>query len=378
MDHQTNHEMDQEIDQEKDSDMTPHRVLPTFFASARQKTLLSVRSTVGTGLILSTLIPWALVLWAPSVWAQAGDTQAGNKQQGELFAEPFVVEHYMVQIDEFGERYEAPTVVDTYGGSWIVSERVDHSRLVVDLARAEITEIRPIDGTYWKVSFNRLKELIEKAAELEGTRPEIDPADLPGGKASTAGKGKATKRRNADDWRVEEGRASVADSSGMPTKAASLMSSEGVRHLRLHPTGADALKSNRGGGGGGHTAELWVSPKVKVEAGARAALARFERDALGSEGAMEAAREFADGAFPIRTIRSETKSDGGTGQIEDVVLRLEKIESLDRNLVRIPEGLRRVPHPLEGLVAFLERENQRQKMMSGEAVSTDGYGGGES
>ena len=365
MHQEIDHEMDQEIDQDKDFDMAFHRVFSILRASARQRILLAV---VGLGLTLA----------ASAASAQAGDTQSGDKQQGELFAEPFVVEHYMVQIDEFGERYEAPTVVDTYGGSWIVSERVDHSRLVVDLARAEITEIRPLDGTYWKVGFDRMKELMEKVAELEGTRPEIDPADLSGGKALNAGDGKATRRRNAGDWRVEEGRAGISDSAGMPTKAASLMSSEGVRHLRLHPTGPDALKAKGGpGGGAGHTAELWVSPKVKVERGARAALARFERDALGSEGAMEAAREFVDGAFPIRTIRQETKSDGRTGQIEDVVVRLEKIESLDRNLVRIPEGLRRVPHPLEGLVAFLERENQRQKMMSGEAVSTDGYGGGE-
>lgn len=366
IDHEMDQEIDHEIDQDKDFDMALHRVLSIFRASARQSFLLPV---VGLGLILA----------ASAAWAQVGDTQSGDKQQGELFAEPFVVEHYMVQIDEFGERYEAPTVVDTYGGSWIVSERVDQSRLVVDLARAEITEIRPLDGTYWKVGFDRLKELIEKVAELEGTRPEIDPAALPTDDPLTSDKGSNAKRRNAADWRVEEGRAAVSDSVGMPAKAASLMSSEGVRHLRLHPAGSDAHKSRGGPGGGvGHTAELWVNPKVKVERGARAALARFERDALGSEGAMEAAREFADGAFPIRTIRSETKSDGRKGQIEDVVVRLEKIESLDRNLVRIPEGLRRVPHPLEGLVAFLERENQRQKMMSGEAVSTDGYGGGES
>lgn len=360
------HKMDHELHQDKDFEMTLHRVLSTLRAATRP-------------------MAWALGL-AMAFSSSSALAQSGGLPSGELFAEPFVVEHYMVQIDEFGERYEAPMVVDTYGGSWIVSERVDHSRLVVDLARAEITEIRPLDGTYWTVGFDRMKVLMERVTELEGTRPEIDPA-LPTGQALTPGKAAQSQRRSAEDWRVEEGRAAAdrgTDRARMPAKAASLMSSEGVRHLRLHPVASDSDHFKRGtdkrgtDSSGGATAELWVSPKVKVKSGARAALARFERDALGAEGQMEAAREFVDGAFPIRTIRQEKKSDGSVGHIEDVVIRLEKIESLDRNLVRIPEGLRRVPHPLEGLIAFLERENQRQKMMSGEASSTDtdGYGGG--
>jgi hypothetical protein len=40
---------------------------------------------------------------------------------------------------------------------------------------------------------------------------------------------------------------------------------------------------------------------------------------------------------------------------------------LDPELVAIPEGLRRVPHPLESTVRFLEEDAERNAAMSGAA-----------
>ena len=80
-------------------------------------------------------------------------------QAGSLFPQPFQVRHHLVQDDGDGSRFASDTVTDTYGGSWIISERPDGSRLVVDLTRREVTGIQPDKGTYWTVSFDRLGEL---------------------------------------------------------------------------------------------------------------------------------------------------------------------------------------------------------------------------
>lgn len=303
-----------------------------------------------------------------------GPATPSTAAAGELFPEPFLVEHYMVQEDETGERYTAPTVVDTYGGSWIVSERPDGSRLVVDLARADLTEIRPAAGTYWTLGFDRLQRLIRRVNELEGTKPEPTGNEPQGAKSRRA---EAPEPRIlASQWRLEDGVTRAEHGDRLPRKSASMVTAGGIRHLKVFAPEGDATRKSRGTDE--PVAEAWVDPAIRLNPAARAALARFERDALGSSSVMEAIRNHSDGAFAIRTKRREVKSDGQAGLVEDVVLRLEKIEAFDRDLVRVPEGLRRIPHPLEGLLAFMEREDRRQKMMSGEgSVDGDGYGGGE-
>src|SRR3954468_13001252 len=77
---------------------------------------------------------------------------AAGAQLGPLFPEPFRVEHHLVQDDGDGSRFVGEPVTDTYGGSWIVSQRPDGSRLIVDLVRRELTEVRTAKGVYWTVS----------------------------------------------------------------------------------------------------------------------------------------------------------------------------------------------------------------------------------
>jgi hypothetical protein len=53
------------------------------------------------------------------------------------------------------------------------------------------------------------------------------------------------------------------------------------------------------------------------------------------------------------------------GRVEDVTTRVESLERFPAELVAIPEGLRRGPHPLEGTLRFLEEEAKRNAAMAG-------------
>ncbi len=276
--------------------------------------------------------------------------------QGGFFDPPFVVEHHLVQVDERGDRFAAPPVVDTYGGSWIVSQRADGSRVVVDLARREITEIHAERGTYSTVGFERLAEVMKRVAELEGTRPESTEAPY-----KTLG-----ERRSAADWQIREGNTQASLVTKSVAGTSPLLRGKNVRYLRIEARDGSAKASvghADGGEAGSVAAEVWVDPSIRINASARSAIADFERSALGTEGLMEAAREFVDGAIPVHTVRAASKS--GDRQVEDVVTRLEKLERFDRSLIAVPEGSRRVPHPLEGLMAYLEKEEERIRIMSG-------------
>ena len=91
-----------------------------------------------------------------------------SAQPGPLFPEAFRVEHHLVQDDGDGSRFVGEAVVDTYGGSWIVSQRPDGSRLIVDFARRELTEVRVDRGVYWTVSFGRFAELRSRLRAAQG------------------------------------------------------------------------------------------------------------------------------------------------------------------------------------------------------------------
>ena len=70
-----------------------------------------------------------------------------------------------------------------------------------------------------------------------------------------------------------------------------------------------------------------------------------------------AARQKGDGAFPVRTRRALLTPDGtDSGTVrEDVVTRLAPLP-FPKKLLELPETLRRVPSPLETMVAFAEDE----------------------
>ena len=75
---------------------------------------------------------------------------------------------------------------------------------------------------------------------------------------------------------------------------------------------------------------------------------------------LAAARGYAEGAIPVRTIR-KTGAGESTRTIEDVTSRLERLERFPLDLVAVPDGYRRVPHPLEVMVAWGEEEAARAR-----------------
>ena len=251
-------------------------------------------------------------------------------QTGPLFPEPFQVEHHLVQDDGDGNRFTGEPVVDTYGGSWIVSQRPDGSRLIVDLERREMTEVRPADGTYSTVSFDRFAELQARLRAAQGlATPEVPK------KAAAAAS------------------VVVAEAPGEMRSAAGLSAKAGVRRLRVTQGNSSAL-------------EVWVDPSVRLTPAALAAMDALESAASGRRDdapgrLVAAARSHAGGAVPVRTVRPLAAPGS---QVEDVTTRLERLERFPAELVQIPEGLRRVPHPLEAAVRFLEEDRERNAAMA--------------
>ncbi|MCP4661776.1 MAG: hypothetical protein GY856_40760 [bacterium] len=277
---------------------------------------------------------------------------------GTLIPQPFLVEHQLIQTDSDGSAFAGDPVTDYYGGTWIVSVRPDGSRLVIDLARRELTGVRPEDATYWTVSFSRLAELQEALARAEGTIPNIaaepEPKRNAGPPEFTVTESTARSRR--DDTRIPEAKA--------------LQARSGVRHLRVELK--DATPETP-------ALEVWVDPQIALGPAAIAALLRFEEDVLGARTVpgkarevppsryLAAARQHAGGAFPIRTLRALAGPEGTPqGTIEDLATRLEPLDSFPLELVRIAEGLRQITHPLEAVVAFAEQEAAVRDAMAGE------------
>ena len=289
---------------------------------------------------------------------------------GELFPEPFLVEHQIVQTDERGDVFAGEPVVDYYGGSWIVSKRADGSRIVIDLARREITEIRPDEGVYYALSFDRFTDLRSEIARFEAGFPTVK-------EEPTASIEKAAEPEF--EVTATPGGALKARSAGLPRAANDMLTNPGVQHLRVSLKG-NTLKSTDD-----ESMDVWCDTSVKLTPNAMAALERFELDVLGPPAWLKstrvvparflaAARRQTAGAFPIRTVRpldlgvSGPEKNGGI--VEDVTLRLEKLDSFPLEMVAVPDGLRRTAHPMEAMAAFAEREEERERIM-GQANSDE-------
>jgi hypothetical protein len=339
--------------------------------------------------------PWIAAGAALAALAVAGGAAA---QGGALFPEPFVVEHHLVQVDDDGTRFESEPVTDYYGGTWIVSVRGDGSRAIVDLARREITEVRPEQGTWWTVSFDRLAELRERLYLAEN--PHLSPAAAtPAGEPGRA----AAAARAAEPAELVIEELPVAGAVRDAARAAGAGPAAGGEapgaarpepSLRLRVVPADRAEDPRAG------VEVWLDGRVRLRPAALEAIAAFETGVLAEPRAarraleageesgagrvsqassarpsggvgrqIAAARQHAAGAVAVRTVRTLGSARGGSAasRLEDVATRLERIDELPRELVAIPEGLRRVPHPLEAVVAFLEGDNERDRAMSGAA-----------
>ena len=251
-----------------------------------------------------------------------------------LFPAAFSVEHQVVQTDPGGDTFRAQPVVDTYGGSTLVSVRPGGSRVIVDFARRTITEVSVEKSTYWTLSFSQMGDLSRRLARAE-ERPSAISARVPNAAVQ-------------QDIRVQEvsdgGRENLALPDGRAPRA-------GARHFR-------AFVEN------GPSADVWVDGTVRVSPAALEAFESLERDALGSAAApaispaqlVGAARRVADGAVPVR-VRRPLSAAGGA--VEDVVTALTPLPAFPQKLLVIGDGFRRVPSPLEGMVAFAEDEASR-------------------
>lgn len=316
-------------------------------------------------------------------------------QTGPLFPQPFRVEHHLVQDDGDGSRFVGESVVDTYGGSWIVSQRPDGNRLIVDLARRELTEVQSGKGTYWTLSFDRLAELQARLRQAQGlSRGAGDSGDDAASardNSRTAADSGSSARDGAEGGLLITD-APVADRSLAAAPSSSSSSGSigggsprerpGVKHLRVASRQApDAV-----------AADVWVDPALRLTPAAQAAMGALETalavpaasspsttgtDKAGVSDAqappvspthlLAAVRAHAGGALPVRTVRTLLRAEDGsaTASVEDVATRVEPLDRFPTELAEVPEGARRVPHPLEATVRFLEEEAARNSALSG-------------
>lgn len=267
----------------------------------------------------------AIVLAAP---ARAADAPASV-----LFPAAFSVEHQLVQTDSGGDTFRAQPLVDTYGGSTLVSVRPGGSRMIVDFARRTVTEVSVEKSTYWTLSFSQMGELSRRLAKAE-ERPSAAIA-------------RASSAAVRQDIRVEEVRERAREALAAP---GDFVPRAGTRHFR-------ASVEN------GPSADVWVDGTVRLSAAALDALEAFETDALAgaaspavSSTRLVAAARRGAGAVPLR-VRRPLSAAGGT--VEDVTASLTPLAAFPQKLLVIGEGFRRVASPLEDMVAFAEDEASR-------------------
>lgn len=370
---------------------------------------------------------FAIALAAALLAAILG-SPAAHAQTGSLFPEPFRVEHH-AEIDHGdGELFVGDTVIDTYGGSWIVSQRPDGSRLILDLARRELTEVRPSTGTYSTLAFGRLAEVSERLRLAQGLlRPDDLRSDsTPTAQAQRISAGRGL--RDGDSAGTTDGELEVVDVTGGPSASRASRTSldpgratatTGVvgplRHVRVARRNAAPTDAGL---------EVWVDPNLRLTPAALEAIESFESEVLAvrlgadrptSAGSatltVTAARELATapsrylaaarrqtgGAFPMRTVRplvpppdraalagmtaathegtqarlATTDDPAPLGSVADVVTKLQRLDRFPSELLEIPEGLRRVPHPLEVTASYLEDERERDAALAGSGETLD-------
>jgi hypothetical protein len=274
-----------------------------------------------------------------------------------------VVEHSITQTDPDGSKFMGATVTDYYGGSLIVSERSDGSKLVVDFATREITEIRSDRGSYTVLSFDRYADLVQRIqrANNGGSGQDDSESCKPEGIQKAAVEEPSFVIRDAE---VGEG----VDRAVADPKTLSLLERPGVRHLRVSLDGTKSAGSPSG------TVDVWFDPQIRLAPAALDALTHFETEVIGgttkkvsvpASSFLAAAREYANGAFPIRTLRpARMRAGKPLGTIEDVTTRIGPLDALPTDLATVPEGYERTAHPLEIMASFAEEEEELRAKMS--------------
>jgi hypothetical protein len=267
---------------------------------------------------------------------------AAAQEPGALFPQPFVVEHAVVQTDADGSVFETEPVQDTYAGSRIVSERADGSRLIIDFARREITEVRPDVGRYTVIDFDRMADLLRELDALEQGTPTTNP--------------KAAGFDAPPQLRVQE----VQDASAAKSSTSPELRRYRVLHQRVEPGDEVAVL------------DAWFDRSLRFGDRALAALEDLEVNVLGaarpsavSPRALAAARAAAEGAVAMRTVRPLAPAEPSAGSVEDAALRVERVDAVPAELFTVPDGFERGPHPLELMVAHARSEAELNRRMGG-------------
>ena len=153
----------------------------------------------------------------------------------------------------------------------------------------------------------------------------------------------------------------------LASQANPLIERPGVRHLQV-------LSDDPRTGQTDTVLDAWFDPQIRFGRAALDALDGFESEVLGATsanqrtspaGALALARGEAGGAVPILTVRSLSSDADGAGSVEDSARRIEALDAFPVDLVSVPEGFRRTPHPLELMVAHAEREAELRRLMGG-------------
>jgi hypothetical protein len=270
-------------------------------------------------------------------------------ERGPIFPKAFVVEHSIVQTGADGSVFTTEPVRDTYVGSRIVSERADGSRVIIDFARRELTEVRTAEGRYTVIGFDRMAQLLRELHAIEhGGQPSIE---------------KSTVRSEPPPLRVIEATAEPRTKGARVSE--SLADQSGVKHLRV-------LQQSRDSGADLTVAEVWFDPRFELGSRGRVALDEFEAEILsaanpGAVGAraLAAARQEASGSVPIHSLRPLDVDNPEAGTIEDVASRIKEVATVPPELLTVPDGFQRVPHPLELMVAHARSEAELNRRMSG-------------
>lgn len=273
-----------------------------------------------------------LLLAAASLGAQ------GSAVTGVAFPQAFVVEHRRVETATDGSTFTTDPVTDYYGGSWLVSVRVNGSRVILDFARHEITEVDAAKGTYWTLTFQQMGDL-RRRLQREEERP----------RAPQPQSSRSAQVGQKQEIRIEEV-SEKADSGSRTAQPSSVASRSGLRHFKASVKGASAV-------------DVWVDPSLPLGPAGLGALEGFESDALGSTvsspetrtaSELESAARRAGAAVPVRMRRAS--QGGSSGSFEDIALRAEPLAALPQKLLKIDDGFRRVSSPLETMVVFAEEE----------------------
>jgi hypothetical protein len=111
-------------------------------------------------------------------------------------------------------------------------------------------------------------------------------------------------------------------------------------------------------------AEAWFDPSISLGPGAGEALQAFEEAVSGGSGGagpvselVRALRTAGKGAFMTALKHPIAVKEGASERfVEEMAMRVEKLEAPPVHLLKLPENMKRVPSPLETLVLFAEEE----------------------